>query len=280
MANYKQRTINFLENEWANYISRFGRWPEEYGFQRVNAQGYAQFRDMLAHILSWWEEAMPIIVAIAEEREYPRKKYDFDTFNAEAIAKYKTWPEGIFLAHFEKTRQKAVVDLKSIYKDSFENHRIQNWINGVFIHHAREHLVALSRFLTLDTLENEWSTYIRKFDALENKEEFLQKQGFKKFEDILVHTVGWWDEGIKIIKGALADPEFLYEEPNTDQFNADLLVLHKNTSAADARRLFESRRIEMIDLVRDLPESAFENQTIEKWLAMDVVEHYDEHAIG
>ena len=45
---------------------------------------------MLAHILAWWEEAMPIILAIAEGREYERKKYDFDAFNAEAVARYAT----------------------------------------------------------------------------------------------------------------------------------------------------------------------------------------------
>src|SRR5687768_16407101 len=262
MANYKQRVINFLEVEWANYVSNFSRWPVEYGEERVRKQGYAQFRDMLAHIVAWWEEAMPIIVALSEEREYERKKYDYAVFNAEAVAKYKTLPENIFLAHFEKTRQKAVVDLKSIYKDSYENRRIQNWVNGVFIKHAREHLVALSRFLVLDTLEEEWSSYIQRFDALENKEEFLKKQGFKKFEDILAHIVGWWDEGAKIIRGVMNDPNFVYEEPDTDKFNADLLVLYKITSASDIRRLFESRRLEMIDLVRDLPESAFDNQTI------------------
>ncbi len=280
MANYKQRIINFLEVEWVNYIPNFNRWPVEYGEERVHKQGYAQFRDMLAHIVAWWEEAMPIIIALSEEREYERKKYDYDAFNAEAVTKYKTWPENIFLAHFEKTRQKAVVDLKSIYKDSYENRRIQNWVNGVFIKHAREHLVALSRFLTLDTLENEWSTYIQRYDALENKDEFLKKQGFKKFEDMLAHIVGWWDEGAKIIRGVMNDPNFVYDEPDTDKFNADLLVLYKITSAADIRRLFESRRLEMIDLVRDMPESAFENRIIENWLAADVVEHYDEHNPG
>jgi hypothetical protein len=37
--------------------------------------------------------------------------------------------------------------------------------------------------------------------------------------------------------------------------------------------------LEMIELVRGLPDSAFQNPTIEEWLAADVVEHYDEHAI-
>ena len=66
MSNYKQRTINFLEVEWATYVSRFSRWSEEYGLERANKQGYAHFRDMLAHIVAWWEEAMPIIIALSE----------------------------------------------------------------------------------------------------------------------------------------------------------------------------------------------------------------------
>ncbi len=280
MLNFKQRTINFLELEWASYISRFNRWPAEYGLQRVNIQGYAQFRDMLAHVLAWWEEAMPIILAIAEEREYARKKYDFDAFNAEAVAKYKNWDEAEFLAHFEKTRQNAVADLMSMNEAAFENRRVRAWINGIFISHAREHLVALSRFLTLDTLENEWSNYVQKFDALENKDEFLAKQGFERFEDILVHIIGWWEEGTKIVKAVLADPSFVYEEPDTDKFNAELIARYKTIRSTELRNIFEGKRIELVNFVREIPESAFENKTIESWLAMDVVEHFDEHAIG
>src|SRR6185295_19753498 len=113
MSSYKQRTLDFLDIEWATYIERFNRWPAEYGAQRVKDQGYPRFRDMLAHILAWWEEAMPIILALAENREYERKKYDFDIFNAAAVAKYKDWDEQELLAHYEKTRQKAAADLRS-----------------------------------------------------------------------------------------------------------------------------------------------------------------------
>jgi hypothetical protein len=114
MLTYKQRALNFLEIEWGTYVERFNRWPAEEGLKRVNVQGYEQFRDMLAHVLAWWEEGMPIILAVAEGREYARKKYDFDAFNAEAVAKYKDWDEAEFLVYFEKTRQKAVADLKSM----------------------------------------------------------------------------------------------------------------------------------------------------------------------
>ncbi|MBL8061998.1 MAG: ClbS/DfsB family four-helix bundle protein [Anaerolineales bacterium] len=278
--SYKQRTINFLEIEWATYIERFQRLPELDGTQRVRRQGYDRFRDMLAHILAWWEDVMPAILALAENRDFPRKKYDFDAFNAEAVAKYKDWDPVEFLAHFEKTRQQAAADLKAMNDAVFEDRRIQGRINGIFIHHAREHLVALSKFLTLDTLEHEWGTYIAKFDALEDAGEFLKKQSVDRFEDLLAHAFVWWDEGVAAVQGALKDPAFTYKGPaDTDAFNAEIVAKYKDTSAEEIRALFEQKRLQMIELVRGLPESAFENPTIEEWLAADVVEHYDEHAL-
>ena len=278
--SYKQRTLDFIEIEWATYIERFNRLPVDEGQNRVKKQGYAQFRDMLAHILSWWEEAMPIILAIAEEREYERKKYDFDVFNAEAVARYKDWDEEQFLARFEEIRQKAAADLRLMNEAAWENRRVKSWINGVFIHHAREHLVALSRFLTLDTLEYEWGSYIANFDASEKKDEFLKDQSAVRFGDLLAHNFVWWEEGVNAVQGALKDPSFTYAGPaNTDAFNAELVEKYKETSEEDLRSLFEQKRLEMIELVRGLPNSAFQNPTIEEWLAADVVEHYDEHAI-
>ena len=88
MPSTKQRTLEYLEQEWGTYIERFNRLPKEEQDKRVKEQGYEQFRDMLAHIMAWWDEGMSIILAVAEDRPFERKKYDFDAFNAEAVAKY------------------------------------------------------------------------------------------------------------------------------------------------------------------------------------------------
>ena len=278
MLTYKQRTLNFLEIEWATYIERFNRWPVEEGLKRVKAQGYQQFRDMLAHVLGWWEEAMPIILAIAEEREYARKKYDFDAFNAEAVAKYKDWGEAEFLAHFEKTRQQAVTDLKLMDEAAWGNRRVRSWVNGIFIHHAREHLVASSRFLILDTLQNEWNTYVEDFEKVEDKNAFLEKQGVENFRELLGHVIGWWEVGETIITGILKDPNFKWQDPDTDAFNAELIAKYKKLSDAEVQKQFENKRQDMIKLTHDLPDEAFTNTDIEGWLAADVAGHFDEHA--
>lgn len=276
----KQRTLDFLEIEWGTYVGRFNRLPALDGVKRVRNQGFDQFRDMLAHILAWWEDVMPAILAIAENREFEKKKYDFDAFNAEAVAKYKDWDEAEFLAHFEKTRLQCAADLSALNEAAFEDRRVQGRINGIFIHHAREHLVTLSKFLTLDTLEHEWGAFIAKFDAFGKKDDYLRKQGLARFEDMLAHVIAWWDEGAAAVKGALDDPAFVYAGPaDVDAYNAEIVAKYKDVSDAELRSLFERKRLEMIELVRALPESAFEHPTIEEWLAADVVEHFDEHDV-
>ena len=275
----KKRTLEYIHNEWERYIERFNHLPKDLQEKRVKAMGYESFRDMLAHILAWWEEGMPILLAIVGNREYERKKYDFDLFNAEAVAKYKTWDEREFLAHFEKTRQKMAADLASISEAAFDNRRIKSWANGIFIHHAREHLVTVSRFIIIDMLENEWATYIEDFDRLdeEKKKEFLAKQGFESLHDLLAHVTGWWEEGARIIAGIIDSPSFAWERRDADVYNAELIKKYSKWADGDLFRHYNSVRVVLLELTAELPEDAFRNRDIEEWLADDVVGHYDEH---
>ena len=279
MSITKGRTLEYIVQEWGTYVKRFQRLPKQEKEKRVKAQGYEQFRDMLAHILAWWEEGMDVILAVAEERPFERKKYDFDGFNADAVAKYKDWDEAAFMAYFEKARQKTEADLRSMNEVVFENRRVKAWLRGIIYHHAREHLVTLSRFLVMDILENEWAAYIEDFKRLndEKQKEFLSTQGFETFHDLLAHVVGWWEEGARIISGILDSPAFTWESPDVDTFNNELVQKFRTWSDDDLYRHFDSVRLAMIDLTADLPDDAFLNSDIEGWLRDDVVEHYDEH---
>jgi hypothetical protein len=277
----KQRTLDYVELEWGTYVARFSRLPKEAQSRRVKEMGFDSFRDLLAHILAWWEEGMGIILASAQERPFERRKYDFDVFNAGAVARYKSWDEAEFMAHYEKTRQKMGTDLQSMNEAAYENRRVQAWLGAVILHHAREHLVALSRFLAVDMLENDWATYIRDFNRLEpeKQKEFLSKQGFENFHDLLAHIIGWWEQGARIITGILDSPAFTWQSYDVDAFNLELTQKFSAWSDDDLYRHYECVRLALIDLVAGLPEDAFLNQDIESWLMDDVVAHYDEHPI-
>ena len=277
----KQRALDYMEFEWGTYVGRFNRLPLDEQNRRVQDMGFESFRDMLAHILAWWEEGMGIISAIAEEREFERRKYDFAAFNAEAVAKYKTWDNEAFLTQFEEIRQKMEADLRSMNESVFENRRVKSWLNGIVFHHAREHLVALSRFLVIDILENEWAEYVENFQRLDAKQqtEFLSKQGFGNLHDMLAHIIGWWEEAARITLGITDSPSFTWTDPNTDEFNLELTKKYLSWSDDDLFKHYETVRMALIDLVADLPDDAFLNKDIESWLASDVVSHYDDHVV-
>ncbi|HEU4745574.1 MAG TPA: ClbS/DfsB family four-helix bundle protein [Anaerolineales bacterium] len=277
----KQRVLDYMEHEWATYVDRFHRLPLEEQNKRLRQTGYESLRDLLAHILAWWDEGMSIILAIAEERPFERKRYDFDVFNAEAVATYKLWDENEFMTRFEGTRQKMGIDLMSLDDAVFENRRVNAWLRAVILAHAREHRLTLSRFLVLDMLKHDWAPYIDDFHRLEpeKQKEFLSKQGFDTFHNLLAHIIGWWEEGARVINGILDSPSFTWEDHDVDSFNLELTEKFSTWSDDDLFKHFESLRMALIDLVERLPEDAFLNKDIEGWLADDVVEHYDEHFI-
>jgi hypothetical protein len=172
-------------------------------------------------------------------------------------------------------------DLQSMNEAVFENRRVKAWLRAVILAHAREHLVTLSRFLVLDMLENDWASYIEDFHRLESEKqkEFLSKQGFDNFHDLLAHIIGWWEEGARIINGIVHSPSFTWQDHDIDSFNRELTQKFATWSDEDLFQHFESLRLALIDLVKRLPEDAFFNKDIEGWLADDLVTHYDEHPI-
>lgn len=281
MSITKQRTLDFIEHEWGTFVERFQRLPNEVQERRLKKTGFESFRDLLAHVLAWWDEGMDVVRAIAEEREFERKKYDFDAFNAEAVAKYKSMDGIEFMALFESTRQKMSADLMSMNETVFENRRLRNWLNGIIFLHAREHLITLSRFLVLDVLQNEWSEYVQRFDrlSLDKQNEFLTKQGVESFQDLLAHIIGWWEEGARIITGIIQIPDFTWTDHDVDRFNELLKRKFSTWSYDDLLEYFEIMRLTLIELVTNLPDDAFQNADIEDWLVADVIEHYDEHTV-
>ncbi|HEY9527688.1 MAG TPA: ClbS/DfsB family four-helix bundle protein, partial [Anaerolineales bacterium] len=125
------------------------------------------------------------------------------------------------------------------------------------------------------------ATYVDDFHRLEpeKQKEFLSKQGFENFHDLLAHILGWWEEGARIINGILDSPSFTWQDHDVDSFNRELTEKFSTWSDDDLFKHYEGLRLALIDLVERLPEDAFRNKDIEDWLAADVVEHYDEHPI-
>jgi hypothetical protein len=134
---------------------------------------------------------------------------------------------------------------------------------------------------TLLTALDEWGTYADKFKSLppDRQAAFLEAQGFSAFQDLLGHIIGWWDEGLRILDGVRLDPTFVYHEPDTDAFNAELVRKYHVWNEADVLGHFETARRALARQVQDLTEERLAQPLIREWLYADVVEHLDEHRL-
>jgi hypothetical protein len=142
-------------------------------------------------------------------------------------------------------------------------------------------MAEVTREQTLDALQNGWAMYVSRFHALDPdaQNEFLKKQGFARFADVLAHVTAWWEQGELVINGLLADPDYRWTTQDVDIFNALAVKRFGDFDESVVVGSFELARISFAVLVSNLPEEAFTNKKIAGWLYADVIEHLQDHAI-
>ena len=131
-------------------------------------------------------------------------------------------------------------------------------------------------------LEGDWKEYVNLFEALspDTQADFLQKQGFDSFHDLLAHIVGWWEEGLWIITGIMDNPSFTWKERDVDSFNQELVKKYRPWKDQDLLLHFENVRNATLDLVSELNDDALMNEDIRDWFHGNMIEHLEDHKIG
>jgi len=134
-----QQVFDNLYKDWRNYPNRFQRLPAEEKAAFLHEQGFANFHDLLAHIVAWWEEAIRIIHSILDLNEIPSREYDIGAFNAAALKRFKNWKEDDLLIHYENIRQALISLTADLPEAGLQNRRINGWLKACLVDHFHEH---------------------------------------------------------------------------------------------------------------------------------------------
>jgi hypothetical protein len=139
----------------------------------------------------------------------------------------------------------------------------------------------ITKDMVLASLEKDWDGYIQQLKDMSsgNREDFLKRQGFQSVSDVLIHIAGWWRECMMIVAGAQKDPAYKPPKIDVDAFNRNAVAENKTNSEEDTIRIFNAARAEILKMIRDLPETAVENGTINDFLYWCVTNHFSEHRI-
>jgi len=134
--------LDVLQDQWSQYVSTYQKLTPAGKEAFLKQQGYESFRDLLAHICAWWEEALKIILSILDTAEISEREYDIDAFNKEAILNYKDWKETDLIAHFENLREVLLDLVADLTDENLNCHPISGWFYACVLEHAEDHKIA------------------------------------------------------------------------------------------------------------------------------------------
>lgn len=132
-------TLDMLQREWEGYIERFNALPEEKQKAFLEKQGFPHFRDVVAHIIAWWEDGLEIIDAISKDPAYRHPAKDIDAYNAEAVEIFGRLDEAEVWKKFESTRQSLIELTINLPEETFNHSDVQAWLRADVIDHYYEH---------------------------------------------------------------------------------------------------------------------------------------------
>jgi hypothetical protein len=268
-------------DEWGAFPQRFRRLPAQEQAEFLEGQGYASLHDMLAHVGVWWEEAEAIIRDTIADKNRPSRKYDFDEFNAQSLARFKDTPDDELQKWYEAERRKLTELVSSLDAEQIKIRRVQGWLDGVTLMHLKEHGVGAPRFLALDMLQREWAGAFQRFHELTEEEQktFLARQSFPRFRDLVGHIIGWWEETLRVVDAVAKNPSYRAPDRDTDAYNAELVKLFGGMDEADVWKKYEDTRAALIELVINLSDEIYELKEVQDWIKSDVIEHYFDHSV-
>lgn len=129
--------IDTLHREWGDYVNGFARLAAAEQRAFLQKQGFGRFRDLLAHVVAWWEHGIGVIESSGSEDSGDVD--DVDAFNAEAVGRFGLMEEAQLLAKYEDTRLTLASLIDMLPDEVLSQTHVRSWLRADVIDHYYEH---------------------------------------------------------------------------------------------------------------------------------------------
>jgi hypothetical protein len=133
--------LDMLQREWVAYPERFRALSEQDQQNTLRKQGFARFRDLIAHIIGWWEGILQLADELAKDPAYARQPRDVDAFNAEIVELYGALDEAELWKKYETTRLALVEMVINLPDEVYDRREVQEWLRSDVIEHYFDHAI-------------------------------------------------------------------------------------------------------------------------------------------
>jgi len=133
--------MRVLEEGWGEYVKQFNRLSPEERAAFLEKEGFANFHDLLAHIVGWWEEGLWIITGILDDPSFTWEERDVDAYNLELIEKFRAWGDDDLLLHYDNVREAMLNLVADLPENALANEDIRYWLYEDVITHLEDHRI-------------------------------------------------------------------------------------------------------------------------------------------
>jgi len=129
--------VDILGREWADYRGKFAARtaPDQADF--LKTQGFPRFRDVLAHIVAWWEQGIGVVETASLMD--PCDVEDVDAFNAQALERFGSLTEEQVGQAFDETRLTLSNLADMLPEEILKRPNLQGWLRADVLDHYYEH---------------------------------------------------------------------------------------------------------------------------------------------
>ena len=137
-----------------------------------------------------------------------------------------------------------------------------------------------SRQDLLTALEKGWKQYLPHLAVLSSDEQarYAHVQGYARIEDVLAHIFAWWELSMQRTREILSGDQVSIEN-DMDEFNAEAVAKYQSWTRSAIEEKFAATLATFERFLHDLLESALENASIQLWLRLDAIDHYEDHRL-
>jgi hypothetical protein len=139
MTITRKQLLESLHTDWSTFVDRFQQLSPEAQAAYLNQQGYTRFADLLAHVITWWQEGLAAIPIMWRDPAYISPEYDVDQFNAQAVARLRDLDETAVSAIYADLRQQWIDLVNGLPTEAFQDEKIARRLNIEIIGHYDEH---------------------------------------------------------------------------------------------------------------------------------------------
>jgi hypothetical protein len=131
--------LDMLQREWAAYAERFHALTAQEQKAFLEKQGFPRFRDLVAHIVAWWEEGIRLMEGVAKDPAHRMPDMDTDAFNALVVQMFGLLAEVDVWKRYEAGRAALIELAINLPDDTYGHREVQAWLRSDVIEHYFDH---------------------------------------------------------------------------------------------------------------------------------------------